>query len=222
MEPTTRRAPTRTRPSRAAALPVAAREDACLAFANTLSWRGSEAPVEALGDFAALLAWCKEARVLPAPMVEQLAGWTNEHPPGAAELLAETIALREVIHAALSRLAEGKPVAANDFAALSRAIAQAPARRQLVRTGEGYAWRIGLPGLGSPGPGVADLLAPVLWSAADLLAGGAHRRLRRCANRKCLWLFLDASKSGTRRWCDMASCGNRAKAQRHYLKVRQG
>jgi predicted RNA-binding Zn ribbon-like protein len=42
--------------------------------------------------------------------------------------------------------------------------------------------------------------------------------LRRCANPECLWLFIDASKSGNRRWCDMASCGNRAKAARHYLK----
>jgi len=33
---------------------------------------------------------------------------------------------------------------------------------------------------------------------------------------------VDASKNGTRRWCDMASCGNRAKARRHYLKIKQG
>jgi predicted RNA-binding Zn ribbon-like protein len=65
------------------------------------------------------------------------------------------------------------------------------------------------------------LLAPVLWSAADLLIGGEHRRIRQCANAQCLWLFVDASKSGTRRWCDMASCGNRAKARRHYLRTKR-
>jgi predicted RNA-binding Zn ribbon-like protein len=65
------------------------------------------------------------------------------------------------------------------------------------------------------------MLAPVLWSAADLLVGGGHSRVRRCANSKCLWLFRDESKTGTRRWCDMAACGNRAKARRHYLKTRR-
>jgi predicted RNA-binding Zn ribbon-like protein len=44
--------------------------------------------------------------------------------------------------------------------------------------------------------------------------------VRRCANDKCLWLFIDRSKAGTRRWCDMAACGNRAKAQRHYRNSR--
>ena len=64
------------------------------------------------------------------------------------------------------------------------------------------------------------LLAPILWSAADLLARADRLRVRRCANDKCLWLFIDRSKAGTRRWCDMAACGNRAKAQRHYLNNR--
>jgi predicted RNA-binding Zn ribbon-like protein len=62
-------------------------------------------------------------------------------------------------------------------------------------------------------------LAPVIWSAADLLTRADHR-VRRCANEACLWLFIDESKAGTRRWCDMSSCGNRAKSRRHYLKTK--
>jgi predicted RNA-binding Zn ribbon-like protein len=65
----------------------------------------------------------------------------------------------------------------------------------------------------------AGLLAPVMRSAADLLIR-ADRRVRRCANEACLWLFNDESKAGTRRWCDMSSCGNRAKSRRHYLKTK--
>jgi len=67
-------------------------------------------------------------------------------------------------------------------------------------------------------PAAASLLAPVLWSAGDLIAGQRLQRLRMCANEKCRWLFIDDSKSGTRRWCAMSSCGNRAKAHRHYLR----
>jgi len=31
----------------------------------------------------------------------------------------------------------------------------------------------------------------------------------------CTWLFLDRSRNRSRRWCSMATCGNRAKARRH-------
>lgn len=66
------------------------------------------------------------------------------------------------------------------------------------------------------------LLTPMLWSAADLLTGTLLGRVRECANDKCLWLFLDESKNGTRRWCSMKACGNRAKAHRHYTRLKGG
>jgi predicted RNA-binding Zn ribbon-like protein len=53
----------------------------------------------------------------------------------------------------------------------------------------------------------------------DLLRDRADR-IRRCAHPDCVLWFLDTSRNGTRRWCSMAGCGNRAKAQRHYSRVR--
>ena len=197
-------------------------EDICLGFANTLTWRGSAAPVEVLADFAALLTWVQASAALPPPAARELARWAREHPLKAAEVFAEAIVLREAIYRIASALACGEPIRGQDFAALSRAVSQAPARRQIARASAGYAWRIELGKVGRAGITAATLLAPVLWSAADLVVGGARRRIRRCANDACLWLFVDASKNGTRRWCDMASCGNRAKARRHYLKIKQG
>ena len=35
------------------------------------------------------------------------------------------------------------------------------------------------------------------------------------------WVFVDRSKAGTRRWCDMNACGNRANAHRHYARSRK-
>jgi predicted RNA-binding Zn ribbon-like protein len=197
-------------------------EDICLGFANTLGWRGSAAPVENLADFTALLAWAQASAALPAPAARELASWAREHPPKAAKVFAETITLREAIYRIASALACDAPVRSQDFAALSRALSETPARRRLARSGDGYAWQIELGKIGRTGLPAATLLAPVLWSAADLVVGGARRRIRQCANDACLWLFVDASKNGTRRWCDMASCGNRAKARRHYLKMKQG
>jgi predicted RNA-binding Zn ribbon-like protein len=55
-------------------------------------------------------------------------------------------------------------------------------------------------------------------SALSLLGGDRIDRIRICEN--CRWLFLDASRNRSRIWCDMAVCGNRRKAQRHYLRRR--
>jgi predicted RNA-binding Zn ribbon-like protein len=41
-----------------------------------------------------------------------------------------------------------------------------------------------------------------------------------CPN--CQWLFIDRSKNRSRTWCDMAVCGNRAKARLHYRKKTTG
>jgi predicted RNA-binding Zn ribbon-like protein len=92
---------------------------------------------------------------------------------------------------------------------LNAALAVAPARRRLRPGG----WEIG-----APAASAQALLAPVLWSAADLLVGSQLPRVRQCGNPACGWLFFDNSKSGNRRWCSMSACGNRAKAHRHYQR----
>ena len=62
------------------------------------------------------------------------------------------------------------------------------------------------------------------WLAArnylELLAT-APDRIRRCAHEACVLHFYDTSRNGTRRWCSMAACGNRAKASRHYTRVKE-
>jgi predicted RNA-binding Zn ribbon-like protein len=59
------------------------------------------------------------------------------------------------------------------------------------------------------------ILWPVVRSAADLVTSDQADRIRECAGENCSWLFLDSSRNRSRRWCSMASCGNRAKARRH-------
>jgi len=58
--------------------------------------------------------------------------------------------------------------------------------------------------------------------ALDLLRTLPQTRTRICAATNCGWLFIDRSKAGRRRWCDMATCGNAAKSKRHYERKRAG
>ena len=62
------------------------------------------------------------------------------------------------------------------------------------------------------------------WTAAANLLDLLERpdRLRGCANPDCVLHFFDTSKNGTRRWCSMSACGNRAKASRHHARERAG
>ena len=174
------------------------RPDLCLEFANTRYWRGQDTPTETLNTPADLAAWAK----VPTPPTQKE--------------FERALELRETIHRLFDTVAQGKGPAARDFDRLNTALAAAPARTVLKRGSEAFDWELDI----RSGTALA-LLAPVLWSAGDLLASGKLAKVRRCANPECLYLFLDDSRAGKRRWCTMSSCGNRAKAKRHYHKSKQ-
>jgi predicted RNA-binding Zn ribbon-like protein len=71
---------------------------------------------------------------------------------------------------------------------------------------------------GSPADPIA-FEAALAASALSLLPQEKYRRIRICPN--CNWLFLDKSRNASRLWCDMAVCGNRQKARRHYRRRKE-
>lgn len=184
---------------------VGTRADLCLDFANTLTWRGSVPPTETLPDLAALLNWLQSNGGMPP------AGSSSIQ--ASEQLFNDAIRLREVIYRVFSGIATGVTVPHGDLAALNNVLQAMPPRHRIAAGDGRFGWEVAV----APD----HLLAPVAWSAGDLLVTGDHQQLRQCANEKCLWLFLDQSKNGSRRWCDMASCGNRAKARRHYLRNKE-
>jgi predicted RNA-binding Zn ribbon-like protein len=68
---------------------------------------------------------------------------------------------------------------------------------------------------------LGEALARVSEALADALADGDTTRFRICANDACRWVFEDTSRGGRRRWCDMQSCGNRAKVRRFRSRQRR-
>ncbi len=187
------------------------RRDLSLDLANTVAWRGS-APAESLHSLEDVLAWIASAKALPARGVAGLRKWFDAHPADAAMVFSEAIEIRETVYRLLQSVAVGSVAASEDLRRLNRALREAAPRAGLDRADKGFGWRIEVK------PTAAGMLAPVLWSAADILVGRDSARVRQCANDRCLWLFFDDSKNGTRRWCSMQACGNRAKAHRHYLR----
>ncbi|PLT99390.1 hypothetical protein BMJ34_14370 [Sinorhizobium medicae] len=72
--------------------------------------------------------------------------------------------------------------------------------------------------ISGPEPGT-PLDVATAHSALGLISGPEPGRLKICPN--CAWLFLDRSRNRSRTWCDMAVCGNRSKARRHYRRSRE-
>lgn len=93
--------------------------------------------------------------------------------------------------------------------------ARRPTRLEL----DGSALRIGHRHAATP---VDDALALIAEAIVEELATGRPERLRVCANDRCRWAFYDSSPTGRRRWCDMRSCGNQAKAARYRARLRDG
>ena len=201
-----------TSPAAVAVVPAPS-DTLAIDFANTCYWRGSETPTETLTTPPALLDWVATTALTPPETLASLrAAWT-EQPGEAADGLRQALAWREAIARTLTAAAAGKTPAASDVALLNDGLARAPARQRLRQSPDGRGWEV------PPAPAtLATLLAPVLWSAGDLLAGPRLAAVRTCANPACRFLFLDDSKAGNRRWCSMAACGNRAKAHRHYQR----
>jgi predicted RNA-binding Zn ribbon-like protein len=119
-------------------------------------------------------------------------------------------ALREVSDAVVHR----RPADPAALAEVNRAL-QARERIELVQAGDGVS--VGHSHVGDP---IDDALARLAEPLVEQIQAGNADRVRICANDTCRWIFYDESRAGRRRWCDMASCGNRAKAARHRARVK--
>ncbi len=188
----------------------------CLDFANTLDERRSTRPRELLARYDCLVDWGVQAGAVSSAAGAALRRLAERHPGPAAVVLREAVTLRETIFLLCSSMAAGRPVPASALSALDRALPRALAARTVRRRGRDlvWVWRRRRP------LDLREVLWPVVWSAAELLTSAERLRVRECAGANCRWLFVDASKSGTRRWCDMSVCGNRAKAARHRARRR--
>ncbi len=183
----------------------------CLDFTNTADWHESEQPVEWLTSFSDLLIWGQEAGVIDADDARWLLRTAEDDPESAVAVYARAITLREALFRIFRKVARQQPVEHDDLDLLNRELSRAYQYRRLHELADGYGWEWSHQG--------GELDRP-LWvvalSAAELLTSTELSRVRQCAGDPCGWLFYDASRNRSRRWCNMDVCGNRAKARRHY------
>jgi predicted RNA-binding Zn ribbon-like protein len=66
-----------------------------------------------------------------------------------------------------------------------------------------------------------QILAPLALKAAELFSSADFRRVRRCGEQTCVHWFLDTTRPGRRRWCSMATCGNRLKVKSYRERLKK-
>lgn len=180
-----------------------------MGFVNTLTGRGTAAPTEKLVSYEALLDWVKTTGVISAPVAAELRRTADAHPSEAGRVLGGARALRETLHALFSAVAQGRTPAGAVLAELAGHLGAGYAQARLVFQDGALQW--------APGPvaGLADVTHELARAAARLVASSTLARVRACAADDCRWWFVDETKNHSRRWCEMKTCGNRAKLRRY-------
>lgn len=175
-----------------------------LDFTNTSSGRGGAHWLDHLQQPSHLAVWAVHAGLLPSGQAL---------PDLTAADLVRAVRLREALYRTLVQLSRRVDPDPDDVTAIvtehGRCLSVA-VLRATGGAGQGPAC-----GWGWPDGGVAAILGPLVKAALPLLTDLPPERLRCCPGQDCGWLFLDTTRNGRRRWCDMAVCGNRAKAGRH-------
>lgn len=184
---------------------------ACLDFVNTTDRRSGAKGGEQLTGYGALVLWSRSAWTLGPKEERALYVDSRLRPDVADRVFRRALESREALHRLLSSVLDGDPPAPADLDRVNRWIAEGAVHRRLEPTARGLRWR-----WASQATDLDRMLWPVAQSAAELLASEDVRRLKRCG--ECGWLFLDATKNFSRRWCKK-SCGDRVKARRYYRRV---
>ena len=190
----------------AGALPVA--------FVNTAGANRNNRQM-AIESYADLLAWSQRAGIVSALEAERLGQRAGKRPEEAAATYRRAVAIRSVLFRLFLATGAGRELPDEDLAAANKTLAAALPALRMVRAEHGVGW-------GWAGDDALDrMLGPVLFSAAELLIAAAGRpHVRQCALKGCRLFFVDRSPSGQRRWCDMKTCGNRAKSRRYLERTK--
>jgi predicted RNA-binding Zn ribbon-like protein len=181
-----------------------------LDFANTASGRGTPAPVERLEEPLHVAEFAAHAEAVDVGTARRVREVLADDPVGAGVLLRRARQLREAIYDIGAAIAHAKPPPDGDLAVL-KTYAQKAMAAGVLAPAEHGGYRLDF----ASAPVEEAVLGPIAWSAVALLADLQPARLKQCPGDGCGFLFLDLSKNASRRWCDMATCGNRHKGRRH-------
>jgi predicted RNA-binding Zn ribbon-like protein len=189
--------------------------DAALDFINTVTGR-DQSPRDWLDSYRRLLEWAALVHLLPERILRTLTRKAQSEPAAAATALARAKVLRETLFALVTRIISGS-APPKAVLALLREHWITGINAHELRFADGHV----LSELRNDAADFDLIAAMVAYRMVEHVLPLPKDRLRICHGPNCSWLFIDSSKAGRRRWCDMAVCGNAAKSRRFHARSRQ-
>ena len=182
--------------------------DPSLDLVNTVDWTERGPENERLTDYARLTRWAEGAGLVSKAEGERLRRAGVAHPREALAAYDAAIQLRSVLQRLYGKRSDWREF--NEL--LGRALRQLrvspPRKGQLAAEWEWHDIE-----------SLESLLWPVTWSAAILLTSEEAGRIRVCAGPDCGWMYVDRSRNGLRRWCQMETCGTLEKSRRRSRRI---
>lgn len=184
-----------------------------LDFANTLDFRYEpEKSIELLESVDDLVQFASESGLITITEKKEIGRKVRNK--SADQLMQSARELRECVERIFAAAADDRRTAADDLAALNGWLRTAAGHRAVQKHDSSFAWSWQKEANSGEG-----LLWRLAQAAGELLTSPELCFVRRCSADNCRWLFLDKSKSHSRRWCDMKICGNREKARAYYQRT---
>jgi len=176
-------------------------------FTNTVGDRGGDRG-EHLKTFGDIVAWAEARGVISRSAAAALRQTADADPEGAHRAWRSALMFREALYNVLAAASSNRRARPADLAVVNDHVADTFKGAALAQAGERFL-------LETPAEEWLDpVLRPVTRAAVDLLTSDDLSKVGRCADEECAWLFLDTTRSRSRRWCDMRVCGNRNKVRR--------
>jgi predicted RNA-binding Zn ribbon-like protein len=192
----------------------------CLDYINTVEPRTGPVAREWLTGYPDLVEWARHGGLFDEAAAGALLRAAAGRLAAAQAAFQTAIDLREGLFRLFAAIADNTAPTDADLEALRRAFAAAAQHGRLVPHAGGFDWTWGAAvSTGASGGASEDSLDrpwwPVAASAMELLTHGPLDRIKQCpTDEGCSWLFVDATKNRSRRWCSMDDCGSEIKARR--------
>jgi predicted RNA-binding Zn ribbon-like protein len=189
-----------------------------LDFVNTVDWVENRLIDDRLSDYPRLLDWAEGSGVITPEDAGRLRRAASRYPDRAAAALERAITVRAVLQRVFDELvSDGAPgpVALESFNHAFREALDHLTIGPEPEAGMQWRWR----GLEED---LSSVLWPVLWTAAGLLTSDEASKIRKCGGPACGWFYVDRSRNGLRRWCEMSVCGTREKNRRRAARAGRG
>lgn len=171
-------------------------------------------PAERLPTLDVALAWFVERGVIHREGADRVRAQDEGHPVVTGRDLARIHAVRLALRDVASTVVQRRAPDPGSLKTVNEAL-HARQVIELVPAPDGVS--VDHRHVGDP---IDDALARLADPLVTELTSGHPERIKICDSDTCEWIFYDASRTSRRRWCDMSTCGNRAKAARHRARER--